>query len=82
MSSTFDFLNRLHKKPKEVRQHIGLMIAGVVTLIIFLFWIATFGSRFESQVEEDSTVEVTIATPLQTVARSFSIIVNSVKERF
>ena len=38
-------IQKLHKHPEHVRERIALLIAGVITLVIFVGWVTTLDTR-------------------------------------
>jgi len=82
MNDTFGALKKLHRQPKEVRQHIGFFIAGLVTVIIFIFWLMTLDTRFGSTDHGESETHNTVVTPFETVSQSFYVMITSVREQF
>jgi hypothetical protein len=68
--------NNLQKKPEESRRRIALIIAGVITLIIFGAWLATFSLRNNSTVARES------GSPFGDTVDRLSQFINQGKEIF
>lgn len=79
----FKIIEKLQRQPKDARRQVGFFVAGVVTLIIFLFWIAAIGSRLDTTLQqrpEEETPEV--LTPFETMGESLGRIIENTKEDF
>ena len=58
----FDFIHRLQKRPVEERKRFAALVAGIITGIIFMFWLS---ARMNSK-EEINTAQYDV-TPLKTM---------------
>lgn len=86
MSRLVRAIEKLHTQPKEVRQRVGVFVAGSVTFIIFLVWLLTLGGTVGEQSSTSSAtttdVAVDIATPLETIGQSFKVLLRGLKEQY
>lgn len=66
----FDLVEKLQKKPESARRVIVLIAAGAITIVIFVVWLTTLGTRsfsIASGVKDNAEV-----SPLSSVTSGFS----------
>lgn len=72
----FEIIEKLQKKPESVRKRIVIMTSGLITLLILIVWLSTLGSRSLSAGKDN------IASPLSSVGRGISQVIDKVKGNF
>ena len=74
-------LIRLRRKPKVVREHMALGIAGVFTFLVFGFWVFTVPDRFAGSEDAQSThIFSTLKDEISEEAPDLGGIVDGLKE--
>ena len=77
MCSVFDLVRKLQEKSRAARRRVGVAVAALVTIVIFLVWLSTFTTaRAPAEQREES---VRVATPLETIRDSFGVFVERLR---
>ncbi len=64
MNWLFEYIHRLQRLPLEEKKKKARFIAGVLTAIVFLFWISTLAISKNNNIAEENVIDI---TPLQNI---------------
>jgi len=80
----FKLLDKLRKKPEHVRRMLAVCISGLITLVIFLFWIVSYVQYVSDKMNSDSPMSLTSSLGQfgSKVANSFSNMKNGISSSF
>ncbi len=74
MSWLFNYIHRLQQLPLDEKKRKARVIAGVLTFIVFIFWLSTLALSNDRSVTSGVNIDI---TPLKNIKSATGDIVNS-----
>lgn len=78
----FDYLEKLRKKPENVRTRFALLFSGGFVGVIFVIWLVATFSVMKSESAPESKTASSLSAPLSALKDSFVKSLSGLKEQF